>query len=103
MKGTSSAPALRGQGQVVQHQAPEEDAEEADVKGRQQESGLQGVEPQVQGHARQVQADQVGQPFPLPGHQVGIDGPLDFHQMALEVHGKTGKELQAPGLREARC
>ena len=56
------------------------------------------MQAQVQGQTRHVQADHVGQPFPLPGHQVGEDGPFDFHQVALEVHGKAGKKFQPFGL-----
>lgn len=91
--------ALRRQKQVVQHQASEDHAQKADMERGQQKGGLLGMEPQVQDRSRQFQADHMGQPFPLPGHQVGVDGPPDFHQMALEVHGKTRKKFQPFGLR----
>ena len=97
-KRRQAAPAFRSQGQLVQHQASKEDAEKADVERRQQKGGLQGMEAHVQDHARQFQPDHMGQAFPLPGHQIGKDGSLDLHQMALEVHGKAGEKFQPPGL-----
>ena len=82
---------------MVEHQAPEEHAEKADVEGGEQEGGLGGAEPEVKLKLRQFQTDHVRDDV-LIFRQVGINDAPDFHQVALQIGGEAGKEFQAAGL-----
>ncbi len=85
---------LARQGQVHDHQPAEEHAEKAAVEGREQKGGLRGAQAEKKLEIRQFQPDDVIDDLVI-FRQVGIDDAPDFHEVALQIGGETGKEFPA--------